>query len=229
MNSNPIKVPRSEIARRFAAYRRNMRIGAVAVVSLSTLRALSAVESRQAEQLTRSIVARGRTDDGGTAIALPEGDTAPARVARSFTLTPGERAAIDAARPGSRSVIFRAAPVAADDEPLPADFTPAPVADYSPILLSRADPEVAALEVAAEIEAGIEVAALEKWDRDCAAAVAFVSDYAEPAPVDYAPGVVRVAAPVAVAPVAPSPMSEHAALLAAIMGNAKPRHVTFRA
>ncbi len=119
---------RADIAARLRSMRR-AQFGALALVSLSTLRALSAVEDREASRLTRSIVAAGHTDDSivdadSDTVSRIElaADTAPApHSLAGYSLTPAERAALLAARPQSRSVIFRA-PVTVDtpDPVLPA-------------------------------------------------------------------------------------------------------------
>lgn len=232
-----LKAPRSETAIRFARYRRQMRLGAAAMLSLSTLRALSAVEQRQADRLTRSIVAAGRTDDSTTdgEALTPERSEVAALAARSAVLTHGERAALHAARPGSRSVIWRKPAVVTDDEndqPLPPGYIAAPGAPYESAFLNANDPEVRAIEAAAAIEAGLEITARETFDAHCLAAAAFVSDYAAPAPVDYVPFAPEITAPIA-APVVPAPVAlapaprdpiaDHAALLAAVMRKAARR------
>lgn len=236
MNTTALrKTSRADLSARYRAYLRNAKLGAVALVSLSTLRALSAVEQRQAERLTRSIVAQGQTDDSTldpeTESALADREETPTHAARSFMLAPSERSALNAARPGSRSVIWRkpAAPAIDDgDQPLPADFTPAPFVPYESAFLPPSA-ELAAIEAEAAEEAALEVAHRERTDALSAAAVAFRSDW-DAAPIaDYAPAALEVA-PVAHSPIAPraevkaalrDAVSEHAALLAAVLGNAR--------
>ncbi len=247
--------PSSALAARYRAYHRNMRlyyrnaqIGAVALLSTSTLRALSKVEHRQAQHLTRSIVDIGRTNDSTTdgETLTPERDETGTHAARSAVLAPSERAALLAARPASRSVVWRkpAAVVSDDpegDQPLPAGYVAAPVPAYESAFLSPSDPEVQAIEAAAAIEAGIEITAREVWDGHCEAASRFVSDYSAPAPEDFTPYAAPLAPVIAVQAIAPvtvapgslamtgDPITDHAALLRAILGNAKPRRATMAA
>lgn len=239
MNNNTpaaLKPSRASLLARFRAYNRNAKLGAVAMLSLSSLRALSAVEQRQAQHLTRSIVAQGRTDDGETAQTLPEsGETFTGR-ALSVTLSPVERAAIQAARPGSRSVVWRK-PVAEDDgdEPLPAGYVPAPQTDEPASVFLPMSPELAAIEAQAASEAAAEVAEVERIDARDAAAVSFRSDYDAAAPIDYAPVVPANVQPVRVSVTLTPPsqqrdaLNEHERLLIAILGNAAPRRNTMAA
>ncbi len=213
-----------------------MRLGTVALLSLSTLRALSAVEQRQADHLTRAIVAQGRTDDSlieaDTQTPIAERIEAATLAARSAVLTPGERMQLNSARPGSRSIVWRKPAVAEDDDqPLPPGYVAPAVAPYVSAFLPM-DAEIAAIEAAARTEAAVEFA---QWERDAArdaAAVDFVSDW-QPrfASVDFAPlaKVYRAETPrPEVKAALRDAVSEHADLLARIRGNAPLRRSTVR-
>lgn len=195
---------RNRLAQRLRAMR---RAGALTLASLSTLRAVATIESREADRLTRQIVAAGRTDDTITdpeiaTVSRFDSDTIPApHSLAGYSLTPAERAQLRAARPQSRPLVFIAPPVATDD-PLPPGFTPAPVADFVPALVRDAE-----IEAEAAREAASEIAAIEQ----AAQAVDFdaftVTDPAgdtvtDHAPVDYAP--VFISAPVP--PPTPAPI-----------------------
>lgn len=192
-----------------AARLRNMRkAGALALVSLSTLRALSAVEDRAMGRLVRSIVTAGKTDDNtrdeetlGVASSLElSAETAPQSTfsGNGYTLTLADRANLAAAMGRlPRSNVFRNAPLAAPDDPadlLPANYVPATIAPYSPILAH--DP---AIDAQAAREAAAELAAQDLLDDEM-----FVG------PIDYSPGF-TVTAPVKVAAVKaqPTPAIRH--------------------
>ncbi len=207
---------RELLVNRFRSLRRSGTAGIV--LSLSTITALAAVEKRHTARIVRDTHARTHTDDtitGDDSIALPSrlsDDTAPQGFAAPYALTLAERAEIAKARPGARSLVFFAAPVAVADEPLPEGFAPSPVAPFVAVLDSLDETDRALADAEGQAEA---VAALAVMEREIAA-VGFESDLTAPAH-DYAPAVVRtvrIAAPVAVAPV-----SEFDALRAAFLAH----------
>lgn len=233
MKANAVSL--AALSAAFRSYRASLRGGALVLASLSTVRTVEAIDSRNADRLAVQIVREHSTDDntadGDDSATLASAaritgeaeETRPGAVLGAYLLSPAERAAIRAARPGARSLVLRAAPApAAEDEPLPPDFVPAPVPDYSPLLIAISPEETA--QIAAE--AAAEFAERERIDARDAAAVSFVSDYAEHGP-DFAPVVPRVVRPVASVANA-APMSDAESLRAAVLATAKPRRVTVR-
>lgn len=153
-----------------AARLRNMRkAGALgALVSLSTLRALSVVEDRGS----------GRDSRDNKHQHAPQNVNGGGR--GGYLLTPTDRAqlAIVLGRL-PKSNVFASDPIAPSDDPadlLPSNFVPLPIAPYSPILIRDAEIEAqAAREAAIEIEA-----------REMVADMFY-------APIDYSPDAGRVA------------------------------------
>jgi hypothetical protein len=215
------------LSARFRAYRRSLQLGAAAVLSLSTVRALDAESVRDAgRHVARSMKARALdrslSDADETEIAaigaIPLTGEAHGLSLRGDLLTPAERArlAADLGR-APRAVVTYATPAPVIDpaELLPADHVAAEVAPYEPILMADAE-----IDAQAAHEAAIEIAAME---RD-AAAVAFESDLASgitdyPPAAPAMPAKVRALAvtaePSVAAPVAAP--SDHEALRLALL------------
>ncbi len=141
-------------------------------------------------------------------------------------LSQSERACLASDRPGSVSVVWRKPAPTEADEPLPADFTPAPFVPYVSDLgtLDENETEAARREAAQEVEA-LEAEAsqwlLGQYARD---AVAFASDYSA-TPRDYSPDARERQARIVprMVPIRPGatmpaigPALSHAALLAAV-------------
>lgn len=226
------------LSARFAAYRRSLRFGAVAVLSMSTVRAINAVESRDRRQINRlvqSIVQAGRTDDtiaddetiGAVSRIELTGDVAPhGHAATGYLLSASDRAALTAAMGRlPRSLVLRSAPAVEVDEPLPSGYVAPAVEDYIP-LSPAYDAEI---EAQAARDAAVEIAAIEAQEAIDAAmarrdsdAVSFRSDWQDhPMDTDrFAPAMVRHANRVTVqanAATLRDPVSEHAKLLALVL------------
>lgn len=203
----------NSLASQFAAWRSRQKaasLGAVALLSLANLRSAEREESADASRrIAETVTARGtddNTEDEDTRGAVSRfaayDETAPhSATVGAYLLTPGERAALHAARPAARSVIFRMTSPASVPalDPLPPDFTPAAVADFTP-----AGEELSAEELAAiNAESAEEIAAIDAAAAAAARiayACAFRSDFGPQfAPVDYSPDAGRKACPAPVA------------------------------
>jgi hypothetical protein len=194
--------PASSLASQFAAWRKRQsaaKLGAVALLSLANARSAERQDNMDAvRQIAQTVAARSTDDNtqdeetrGAVSRFVAADETAPAHVGVSvgaYLLTPSERAALTAARPGALSVVFRVSPVVVEvSDPLPADFIPAAVADFCPATEQLSADELAeiARESAAEIAAfdAAEIAAAR-----IAYATAFRSDFeAQFSPIDYSP------------------------------------------
>lgn len=244
--------PASSLASQFAAWRKRQiaaKIGALALVSLSTVRAVEQMEAESAAAFASDKVTERATDDStatgdefvvfGPTIA-PEIDAAPAR---GLLLSRAEREELENVRPSSVSVVFRKVVAVVEiSEPLDPGFVAAPVADFvsavdvtlSPAELAEIERESAA-EIA-EIEAAAVAAAR------IAYATAFRSDFeVRFSPVDYSPDagaprqlITMRARCAALAPVVPTPtpavavdvdvaQMDFAALRAAVLATAGKR------
>lgn len=209
------------LAARFNAWRSRNRaasLGALSLVSLSTLRAVESAETQDAQTRISETVRERATDDStadADSVTLPpsiapEIDSAPEL---SLCLSRGEREAIETVRPGSRGVIFRSpAPAPVDaSEPLPSDFTPAAIETRESLFVSLSPEELAAIDA----ETRAELAAIEEQEKEDARkalACSFVSEW-QPRffPVDFAPRVTGWKAPAAtLAAVVPFPVASPA-------------------
>jgi len=227
---NPMKITndnRAKLAQRL----RNMRkCGALALCSVSTLKALSRVEDRAVSRLVQSITENARTDDETRDTEETEGEfsrlacadeTAPVgHFSSDYSLTNAERVALQSARPNARSVVFREtarAEKVAQTAVFLADFVPA---------MPR-DPE---LEKQAEIDAQAEIAEIARWDGICALAQGFETDDLTVPALEFAPMVSRLAPSNASANGATNQSeTEFDRLLASVRTQGKARKVTFHA
>lgn len=150
---------RSTLTGSFLAYRRNLRaatMGAVAVLSISTLRSVQASDDKDTARRVKQLVSeRGPAMDDSLDSAdqyvIRREPIATHPIARSLTLTPAERAVIQAARPGSRSVVEHK-PAKPIEEPLPAGFMTPEVAAFVPAIDPELD-KVARAQAAFELDA----------------------------------------------------------------------------
>ena len=220
--------PASSLASQFAAWRKRQsaaKLGAVALISLSNLRSAERDDGADAARQIAQTVATRSTDDntqdeeqiGAVSRFAAADETAPAHGAGigAYLLTPSERAALTAARPGALSVIFRLSPVVVEvSDPLPAGFTPATVADFAPaadVVFSAEELAEIDRDSAAEIA---EIDAAEAAAARIAYATAFVSDW-QPrfAPVDSSPDAGRK--PATLTPILRTPRAVSAPVVAA--------------
>lgn len=176
---------------RFRAYRSRVRNAARAGAAVLSLSAIKTANASDAADTARRIGAVSKVRDSMAsedadltnvqALArMPIEDTAnvSAYSLTGYLLTPSERAALQAARPGSRSLILKASTQtpSEDSEPLPEGFIPKEVAPY----VSLVNPADTVADEATEAEAEAEIALedeLTAQTRANLAARSFESDY----------------------------------------------------
>ncbi len=176
----------SNLSASFANWRsakKRATMGALALASLSTVRALQSHESAENARFMSAKANERRTDDNTVDSdevgAFVYGETVTNRtIPASFAsalLSPSERATLCAVRPQSVSLVFRKAAVAISeaDEPLPSDFVPAPVAPYESALIADAAIEEQAMREAAEEIAAIEAEEAAARQREVAVSFGF--------------------------------------------------------
>ncbi len=199
------------------AKQKTVQLGALALVSLSTLRAHAANDAQDASRFIGETAKQRATDcsiedeetRGAVSQLVTENEEAKPATFAPYLLTASERAQLCAVRPQARSLVLRSSPVAALEEALPADFAPVAVADYVPALVRDSG-----IETRAQYYATQHLARRDKWDAACVNAVSFTSDFTS-SPCDFTPARVSVPAPVAV-----RAQTEADALLAAILKGA---------
>ena len=210
-----------DLSARFAKWRKNQRIGAVALVSLSAQRQIATGDEKDsAAQIRATVAARQTVDtltDGedlpvlASQLATDESEAEQDGFALSgYLLTRAEKARL------AREIPARVKPVTvapvADLDTLPADYVPVTVGDYDPLIPADilSPSELAAIAS----EAAREIADLAARDTAAAAAVDFVSEL-DGHPVDYAPGVSSTVRPVAAVS---APQCEFEILRRAVLG-----------
>lgn len=185
----------SDLAARFRKWQKTRsaaQLGAIALISLSNLRASEESGKQDTAHRVRQTVSERGTDDSiideeisGAVSRFADRDEVAAHggfaASLSYTLTPKER--MQLASEYSRPVKGVQAPTVADPDLLPADFIPAPVAEFTPEIDPVLDAEIAEQ---ARREADQEIA----WLNSLEIAVSFESDYESfNFPVDYSPPV----------------------------------------
>jgi hypothetical protein len=210
----------SDLAARFSAWHKAQKrasLGAVALVSLSASRSLA--DESGAANLMHATVAAHSTNDTiaddeqiGIVSRLADHDEiapAPSGIG-PYLLTPAERAQL--AREYTPRAKVAPAPAPVDPlDTLPIDFTPPPVLDYVSETAGLLSPDELA---AIASEATREIAEIDRINARDAAAVNFLSDYAGPLPIDYAPPTPAIVRSVATPP---APVDEMEALRLAVL------------
>ncbi len=193
MNKHTRQSPAALVAA-FRAYRASLRTLGTVALSVSAVKTADTRDRMDTDRRVASLTsAPAQVDENGPegfALSAPE-DAAHAMPSGPYLLTATERAALQAARPGSRALVLRAVPVSVteDDQPLPADSTVPIFTPYVSTLASLSPEEDSAARAEGEAEASAILAEIEADARNARAyriAVSFVSDLT-PQGSDFAP------------------------------------------
>ncbi len=212
---------RGAIASRLRALRQ-AQFGALSLLSMSTLRALDAVENQAHNRITRETVNRAytRADESSEEeqIGPSRLESEETEIGESSVLNGGERLTLRLIRPQSRGVVFKTAPAPVTDEPLPSDYVAAPVAPFVSAFdgVTLDATEEAAIKAEADAESaailaqiGTDVAKEIEADKEARRAYAVkLANATQPAPIIAEQ-----------APALPLPLSEHETLRLAVLAS----------